>query len=80
MATPAQNLLAKLHPPNKPKLSTTLDKKLGRISADKVLSEFGDHLKWLATRHLGKRYSDEYLIDGCFRKTQALKNNNEVTA
>jgi len=74
MTTPAQVLLAKLHP------SKISKKAASRISADKALSDFADHLKWLASRHLKKPYSEEYLVDRCFAKTRALKTPSEVNS
>jgi hypothetical protein len=79
VAIPAQNVLAKLHLLNKPKIGPNLEKKLGRLSADQALSEFGSYLKWLALRHLRRHYSDKYLVDGCFG-TQPLKNSLGVVS
>ncbi len=74
MATPAQNLLGKC-------LTGEIFKKSSpSVSAEKAISEFSDHLKWLKSRHIKKSYSDEYLINSCFGKTRTLNNKDEANA
>lgn len=74
MANPALTLFDKIHG------SKGSEKASGRVSADKALSDFADHLKWLASRHVKKTYCEQYLVDGCFGKARALEKLSEVNA
>jgi hypothetical protein len=70
---PAEVLLEKLRTSQRSKAS-------GRISAGKALSNFGDHLQWLMSRHIKKPLSDEYLAGICFGKIHALEGDAAVNA
>src|SRR5208283_944022 len=75
METPATILLYKLTP-ERLKLNKLnphhKNKKGDRISADRALSDFMVHLKWLSSRHIKKPYSQEYLISTCFSKSKFM--------
>lgn len=48
-------------------------------SADTLLSELSQHVKWLIKRHT-KSPSEDYLIEQCFSRKSVFKNQMEVNA
>lgn len=71
--TIAHQLLQKIST-SKPKAKTV------RRSADDLLKDLSNHIKWLIGRHVKKINSEEYYISSVFGKPKILKTKSEIDA
>ncbi|MDE0538060.1 MAG: hypothetical protein OXH94_04945 [Rhodospirillales bacterium] len=71
--TPAQALLSKVDRVD------TQPASIKRLSAEKALSDFEDHLDWLLVRHVKKPHNDLYRAQMCFRRLTTFRTTAEFT-
>lgn len=75
MSSPARTLLDKLQAADLGRHGRRV-----RVSTHQCLLDFLAHLRWLESRHLKKRLSDEYLLSSCFGRPRVLRTDAEVNA
>ncbi len=73
MNTAAQILLSKINPGFTSTISS-------RISADKAVSDFVDHLVWLKNRHVKKAWQQKYIVDQTFNTIGIVRNDADIMA